>query len=295
MTPTSPRDVLRSAYDGFEFPPCFFGFHDFVVDLARTHGIDFGSCAMQVRLGSAFDVFSAGFLEKGFDPARPSRYPADPPEFLTVIHGPSGGLHWGYYCEDRRRPELFVASYFHSDPLSLEVDGWSIFEAMRGFLERMVVDNRDYLDTDGDPFYRDQLAELDTVRSVLVTYDTGDRPETGSEYLDRYVTTLSPPTARTRDGIGIRVDPSLYRPLSNARDFTRAAFHPPPEEASTAQAEALHLLKQGFPGAAFKLGKDLWCYEDHRARAVELLRAAYVALDRTYLLPNLEVAAELNR
>ncbi len=50
-------------------------------------------------------------------------------------------------------------------------------------------------------------------------------------------------------------------------------------------AEARQALREGFPGTALKLGKDLWAVggERHTEYAYELLDAAYAALGREVL------------
>ena len=45
-------------------------------------------------------------------------------------------------------------------------------------------------------------------------------------------------------------------------------------------AEALALLNAGKPGAALKLGRDLWCWAGEFPECYDLLDAAYGALGR---------------
>jgi hypothetical protein len=284
-------EPISQAYFGIHFPDCFFRFQDFVTALGKEHGVDINNCALQIRLGDAFKVFEPGADIEALNPAVSSRYPNDPPEFFTMIHGPSDGLHWGYYFEDPQEPEYFVASYFHSEPIEFSVDGQNLFEAVRRFLEQSCEDKKDYLEIDGEDVYRKAVAELDLIRDVLRRYATREREETGRAYVETYDFVRSA-TAPTRDHIGVFIERDLYRPLPGAEQFLNPDFTPAPEQVERFLGEAAALLKDGFPGAALKLGKDLWCYEQYRPQSFRALETAYRALGRSTSLKLLNVAKE---
>lgn len=283
--------IIRQAYFGIRFPVSFFRFQSFADDLLTNHGVDVSSCALQIQLGDVFQVFEPDFDRVTFDPAATSRYPNDPPEFLTVIHGPSGGLHWGYYVEDPGEPEYMVASYFHEEPLRFSLDGANLLEALRKILEKSYEDNQDYLEIYGEDEYKEELEELDLIRGVLKNYDTQDRAEVGKEYLEKYGFTRIV-TAQTRDGIGIALPGAKYRPIPDADRFIDPYFTPTPRQVDRYRIEALALLEEGFPGATLKLGKDLWCYDEYREESYKLLAIAYEALGREPLLKLLKLAQE---
>ena len=284
-------ESLRQAYFGIHFPDDFFRFQDFVSVLKAEHGVDINNSAMQIRLGDAFKAFEPGVDIETLNPAVTSRYPNDPPEFFTMIHGPSDGLHWGYYFEDPQEPEYFVASYFHSEPIEFSVDGQNLFEAVRRFLEQGYEDKKDYLEVFGDDDYRREIAELDLIRGVLQKYATQERAETGRAYVETYDFVRSA-TAPTRDRIGVFIERSLYRPLPGAEQFLDPNFTPTPEEVERFTRDAAALLREGFPGAALKLGKDLWCYEQYKAESFRALETAYRALGRSISLKILNIAKE---
>jgi len=281
--------AIQEAYLGILFPYCFFRFHDFVEDLKTAHGIDINRCALQIQLGDAFQVFQPAPDPKSFDPLTTSRYPNDPPEFFTVLHGPSDGLHWGYYFEDPGQPEYFVASYFHNEPLQFSIDGQNLMEAARKFLEQCYEDNKEYLEIHGEEVYVKELEELALIRSVLRNYGTGEREEIGNEYVEKYEYTRQV-TAPTRDGLGIVVGEHLYSPLPDADYFLNPDFTPTPEQVDRYMKEASEKLAEGLPGAALKLGKDLWCYARYKGESFRMLELAYGALNRDTSLALLNIA-----
>ena len=289
--------TIREAYFGIDFPQCFYRFQEFVEKLRTEHRIDINRCALQIQLGDVFQALGPEFDARSYNPALTSRYPNDPPEFFTLVHGPSGGQHWGYYLEDPAEPEFYVASYFHSEPLHFSIDGLNLFEAVRKHLERVYEDNLEYTDMyagdegdEGDE-YKEQLEELDTIRSLLKSYYTGEREETGEAYVETYRYQREV-TAPTRDGIGIRLAGELYRPVPGSERFLNPRFSPGQAEVEHFMEEARQLLELGFPGAELKLGKDLWCYPQYREEAFEVLASAYEALGRTILLRSLQLARQ---
>jgi hypothetical protein len=119
-------------------------------------------------------------------------------------------------------------------------------------------------------------------------YATADRPETGDGYVEKYLWVRPPRSdavvAATRDGMGVVVPPESYRPLS-APDKKLWKRLSKDNGLDAIVAEARAALRDGYPGTALKLGKDLWATPGERQRSLawELLDAAYAALGRDVL------------
>ena len=94
-------------------------------------------------------------------------------------------------------------------------------------------------------------------RSRLMRYMTGERPEVGWEYRDKYGGSNRVVVADTLEGMGIVVPVPLYRPLSLGDEELRARAIAD-ADVSDVVAEAQRALAEGFPGTALKLGRDLW-------------------------------------
>jgi hypothetical protein len=276
--------LLRRLY-GFDFPPDLTAFWDFARRLRPLEPLQ-ALEDLDVSLVGPFEV-----LEGRFDGRTPRlsqllhwRYHDDPPEFFTVLYG-GDGLHWGYYLDDPQAGGSCVASYHAGDVLEIVADGDSLFEAMRLHLEMSYRDMRE----DEAPGLTDGEAarNLDRLRERILPLATGDRPQTGQEYEERYPASSRRSTAvvaRTRDGMGIVAPKGAYRPLS-IRDkalWRRLRKEDDPEDLIS---EARKALVEGFPATALKLGKDLWSVGGDRKTeyAYELLERAYASLGRGVL------------
>jgi hypothetical protein len=278
------RAQLRRLY-GFDFPPDLFAFWDFANRLRPLEPLaafdDLG-----VALIGPFEV-----LWGRFDGRTPRlsqylhwRYHDDPPELFTVLAG-TDGLHWGYYLDDPAAAQGCVASYHAGEALEITPDGDTLFEALRLHLEMGYRDG--LLDRDLGLDDGSELGAFDRVRARFPPDGTGDRPETGEEYEERYPAHSSREArvvAATRDGMGILVPRATYRPLSlrDGKLWQRLGREDDPADLV---AEARQALRDGFPGTALKLGKDLWATggECPSGYAYELLDAAYAALGRGVL------------
>lgn len=60
----------------------------------------------------------------GLDERLESRYRLDPPEFVTVMHGDSDGLHFGLWYDDPAHPPAFVAHNWARDDATTLSSGW---------------------------------------------------------------------------------------------------------------------------------------------------------------------------
>jgi hypothetical protein len=277
---TTPEQRLRDAY-GFAFPDDFFRFREF---LDRLPG-DLLAEACDMRPAYPFAA-AAGRPPREYPehPLWEDRYYKDLPEFVTVFYGTTDGVHWGYFFDAPGALPSVVAHYWHSDTFEHVFDGDHLFEAVRVQVEGIERDCRDYLEMDDDPeeagYYRERLEQLATVRTELARFWGADRPETGLAYFDAYDKSGGRvSTAPTRSLMGIVVPGGKYRPLS-ADPFARPAGHLHAPQIKAVTAEALRLLGGGFPGAALKLGHDLWVWANDFPECYTLLDAAYAALGR---------------
>jgi hypothetical protein len=289
-TPQQRRAQLRRLY-GFDFPDDLFAFWEFARRLRPLEPPRALEDALGVHLVGPFEVLAGRF--DGRTPRHSQllhwRYHDDPPEFFTALAGTIDGLHWGYYLDDRAGGAGCVAHYWARDAFELEADGDTLFEAVRLELEHRHRDCEDYLaeDEDNAPQYRAALDQLGALRKHLMRHATGDRPEVGDEYAERYAGVTAREgrvVAETMEGMGIVVPPGAYRPLS-LPDRKLWPYLRKEKEPSDVVAEARQALREGFPGTALKLGKDLWATTGRRktAYAYELLDGAYAALGREVL------------
>jgi hypothetical protein len=283
------RARLRAEY-GFDFPDDFYRFWDFINRLAPLDPLHALSEPLGVVLVGPYEVLAGRF--DGRVPQHSLllhwRYYDDPPEFFTVLAG-GDGLHWGWYLDGPAIGDGCIASYHARDTFDLSTDGDNLFEAMRLYLEYTLADNEIdreiHPDRAGD--YEAQQEQLDSLRDLLMKHATGDRPETGEEYTERWpgVTCRQERmVAETKEGMGIVVPPETYRTLSrDDRQLWRYLRRT--DDPADVVEEARQSLRDGFPGTALKLGKDLWAMtgETKTAYAYELLDAAYAALGRETL------------
>ena len=283
------RTRLQAEY-GFDFPDDFRRFWEFVSRLSPLDPLNALAEVAGVVLVGPFEVLSGRFDGRvpRYSLLLHWRYHDDPPEFFTVLAGDTDGLHWGYYLDDPGEPGC-VASYYARDAFELSTDGDSLFEALRLHLEYRYRDNEEYRaeDEENTAAYDEELRKLDELRRRLMRYETADRPETGEEYTTLYAGISrreSAVVAATREGMGIVMPEDLYRPLSlDDNKLWRTVRRS--EEPESLIAEAWQALRDGFPGTALKLGKDLWAVggEARSALAMELMDAAYQALERPIL------------
>jgi hypothetical protein len=287
---TRRRQQLRQLY-GFEFPEDFFAFWEFVVRLRPLEPLTALADATDIHLVGPYEVLAGRF--DGRSPRYSLylhwRYYMDPPEFFTVLAGNVDRLHWGYYLDDPAAGSGCVASYYAADVFELTSDGDTLFEAVRlsleetyrGVLEARAVDPCSAADFDA------HLLQLDELRLALCQYGTAERRQTGEDYVEKYLGKSRRNrriTAQTREGMGIVVPPKRYRrlALSDRKLWSRLRKDRNPRRLVE---EAQQALREGFPGTALKLGKELWAAggEHQTMYSYELLDAAYEALGREVL------------
>lgn len=263
---------LEQVY-GLPFPESFFTFWEF----AQTYSsllADEG-----IELVGPFDLLKEAPSIPGNPLWRQARYYNDPPEFLTIACGAMDGLHWGYYVDDPSHPTFPVASYFSGDA-EISMRGDTLFEALRMDIE---VDYAACLEMENERYdpagNEERIRQISRLRSALQNYEREKRFEEGEAYEDKYPVKRHI-SAPTRDGMGIVVPEGSYIPLSGNDPFQRWNYEPGQEDVRKSTTEAMHLLARGYPGAALKLGKDLWFFQEFSEISYALLDAAYTELRR---------------
>lgn len=278
----TPEQRIRDFY-GFDFPDDFFRFREFMAELPRKLLED--ACDM-VPTG-AFNI-AAGRKPKDYPdhPYWEDRYYNDLPEFVTVLRGSIDGLHWGYVFDAPGERPPVVAHFWNSDTIEHDIDGDTLFEAVRYRLEESESEYQEMMEDDPDEaaYYRKRLKQVDKLRDKLSKYFGADRPETGEDYTDLYDgSAWRKPVAETWDHLGIIVPKGKYRKLKSdpfadphtgeERKITKVVV-------KSLVAEARKQLAAGYPGAALKLGRDLWVWARPHPVCYELLDEAYAALGR---------------
>jgi hypothetical protein len=278
-TRESARERLRDLY-GFDFPDDFFRFREFLAALPD------GLLAEAADLRPAFPFAAADGKRPTDHPKNPlweDRYYDDPPEFVTLFHGGTDGLHWGYHFDDPGRLPPVVVHYYSRDAYQYGEDGDDVWEAVRHQVESSHRDFEEGQENEEDEpeYYEEKFEELEQVRAVLARHWPARRPEVGEDYLDRYGVTRRKATAPTWDGLGVVLQKKQYRPLK-ADPIARkpGRIEPNARAVPGAAEEALKLTADGYPGAALQLGRELWVFPDHFGTSYRLLDAAYEALGR---------------
>ncbi len=283
------REQLRSLY-GFDFPEDLFRFWEFASRQRPLEPLE-ALALIQTLLVGPLEVLAGRFDGRvpRYSLLLHWRYYADPPEFFTVLAAGTDGLHWGYYLDDPATASGCMASYFARDAFELCPEGDNLFATVRLRIEECYRDWDEYRQEDPEHAaeYEDSLRQADALRSALCRYATADRAETGEEYVEKYQTQTARTervVAGTLDGMGIVVPEGKYRPLPLSDRKLRARLRKDDNPRDLVDA-AWQALREGFPGTALKLGKDLWAAggEHQTMYAYELLDAAYEALKREVL------------
>jgi len=253
------RKLIAAEY-GVRFPDDLFAFHEFMRAEPRR--------CKQLGLAADGPLALLANLDR---PPRDDRFFNDPPEFFTVLRGPIDGLHWGYWFDQPGELDPVVVSYDADDAFAIRVDGATLFEAVRKYIETSGADDADHV------AMREALAKhVPALRK---------RREVGDAYLKKYGdVTIRKPTVQTRTRLGIVVDRKRYRPLGQRDPFTKKTdYWPEASDVKRYVAAARKATADGYPETALKLGHDLWIYRDHHAASHEMLGLAYSALGRDTL------------
>jgi hypothetical protein len=107
----------------------------------------------------------------GLDERLESRYRLDPPEFVTVMHGDGGGLHYGLWYDDPAHlPHEVVKNWARDDPTTLDTETTTplgvLREEMDDFREELGFDNEEDDDLDENDLDENERAGLAAGRAV---------------------------------------------------------------------------------------------------------------------------------
>jgi Uncharacterised conserved protein (DUF2228) len=292
MSSITPNIRLNEAY-GFSFPADFYRCQAYLQAL-QVAGLQLQDAPLELQPGVAFQGFDEALDVTTFNPLQQSRYRFDPPEFFTVLGGNTDGLHWGYYSDHPEAGEWVVASYYHSDAYEFSIDGYTLLEAIRTYLERVDAGLQDYLATDAAhaATYRQWMARLAQMRTILMQFETGERPEMRLAYLEKYqVQRLV--TAPNSAGMGLVVDGATYHETAEiAALFRKIHFAEADEQRLLELAAAC--IAQGYTGTALRIAQELWPRtKTHFPEVCALLDGLYTHLDRPSLRQALQAAATM--
>ena len=286
------RARIKAEY-GFDFPDDFYEFWELATRLSPLDPLNALQEATGVTLVGPFEVLSGRF--DGRVPKHSLllhwRYYLDPPEFFTVLAGNSDGQHWGYVLDDPDGGQpAGVASYYARDAYEFSADGDNLFEAYRLHLEEHDRDCQDYRDDEPDEadYYDEVQGQIAKQRERLMKYATGNRKETGEDYIELYAGVSSRNdriVAETWGGLGVVAAKKQYRKPSVKdkqlwKDMFKKRF-----AAGPIVEEARQALAKGHPATALKVGRDLWvaCEGRNLELACDLMDEAYAALGREAL------------
>jgi hypothetical protein len=279
---TSPlgrrRELLRERY-GFDFPDDLVAFWEFANRLRPLEPLSAFQDTLGLALVGPFEVLAGRFDGRAtrYSQLLHWRYHYDPPEFFTVFAA-GDGLHWGYFLDDPPGSPSCVARYYADEPFEVTDAGDDLFEAVRQELEEQSEDCATSAAEEPEEAaaHEARRRDLDGLREHLTRWGShraGPVPPPRKESV----------VASTRDGMGIVVARELYRPLSMP-DKRLWKYLLSTDDPGPVVEEARRALREGFPGTALKLGRELWSLGDERtAYAFELLDAAHTALGRGVL------------
>ncbi|WP_173092149.1 DUF2228 domain-containing protein [Actinomadura verrucosospora] len=284
---------------GIEMPDAIFRYWLFLLSLGPVEQRVLHD--MELRPYGIMNLFDdpACLPREGLDVRVHGRYYRDPPEFLTFMHGGTDGLHFGLWYDDGRTC-TGVASYYNNDGGGVGLPSGTPLEAVREQIEW----RQAHLDSEageGEPIAANLAEErfrLRALREVLMTFETGDRPEEGNVYHETYrdgsevLEDGDPSRFETLDGGGALADGESVVPRGRQRPYDRydwcTNLHNQligdPGAVAAWVTEALRRCAAGDPTSALTLGRDLhWASGgdvERERQAHELLVAAYRALGR---------------
>jgi hypothetical protein len=289
---SKPEQRIRDFY-GFAFPDDFFRFREFMGSLPP--GILRDTCDMHPAF--PFDV-ADGQPPQDYPehPLWEDRYYHDLPEFITLFNGTVDGLHYGYVLDAPGELPPVVAHYWHSDTFQHTIVGDTLFEATRWYVE---ASERDVLEMAEDPCEADycqkRREQVTALQTALSRVWGAERKQTGEEYLNEFHgSRWRKPVAKTWDELGIVTRPAQYTRLASD-PFAGYSVDPPRRQVEELASEAMQFLRAGRPGAALKLGRDLWVWASEFPECYTLLDAAYSELRREPLRKLLAAARDWRR
>lgn len=273
---------------GLSLPDHFFHFHSFWRSLGDEELL-----AMEELELAPFGLDTAVFddpevgVEGGLDPRLVGRYFRDPPEFLTVLHGGSDGLHFGLWY-DTPAVCAGVCWYYNNDGVLLEPPRGTLLSVLGERLEARLSDEAR---TELVPGHLRQSTPEDTarrfrlrlLREALLAFESSEETENRHEEETKSYRSSDPARLATVDGAGLvargtTVESRVKSNLAALFEMTKRCADPDYLHSRVEQARDQCVA--GDPTEALALGRDLhWTAssEGMNKAARELLVMAYEA------------------
>jgi hypothetical protein len=251
----------------FEFQAFWNGLHP--VEREAAYSLDL----VPMGLLDLFDDTVEQRRIDGLDLRLHGRYYRDPPEFFTVLHGGTDGLHYGLWYDDPSAPPAFIASYYNNDGGELGLFPGALLDMVREQLGRRMEELEDEEPGEGD----DAWLQLEVLREALDAFAPSAKP----------VPALPGHRLDTVDGAGALVRPEDPEHARDPEQLYQELSRIEPEALRERVAAALASCEAGDPSEALALGRDLhWLshgVHEREEAAAAVLEAAYRALGRTAL------------
>lgn len=252
------QQKLKDLYN-IQFPDALFNLHEFMI--SRT-GTDEKSMALSV-----IGLYPVGPLELllEFDDLLDAklidnvllhyRYYRDVPEFFTCLTGECDGEHWGMLLDEPTRGFRGVASYYNNDGAPIAVYG-SLFDAILSRCDERISSCQEWIEeSDDSEEIEDYQRQIEDIIQFRFEFE-------------KFLAKSSLLVDEDRpEGLYSDTGLSVIRP----EDFNPDTY-----------GEAI---------AALAKGRSLWYWhgEEHSSRAYNLLRGAYVTLERYELIRILDI------
>lgn len=223
---------------------------------------------------------------KGLDERLEGRFRLDPPEFVSIMHGDSDGLHYGLWYDDPRDPPTRIAHNYARDDATTGSHGKLTGLAELVYeIEELIYDPPD--DDEAEAARVEML--LLPARKALAAFAGADQEAVAKDGIDQ----LRYPRQVDIDacGIGLVLPPDSgdardhHTQRAHRSDVYRAAHKASSPELAQWIAEARQELDRGLPALALVIGRELHFYDidEYRADGLDLLVRAYRAMGRDAL------------
>jgi hypothetical protein len=275
------REILKELY-GLEFPDSLFHLHEFFRGLTEAE-LD----ALSMHPSGLLKVLDLPRTKLAkLQPKYPMllhwRFYRDPPEFFSCLHGECDGEHWGLLLDEPEKGFRGMAAYYNNDGDNIRVYT-SPFDAVLAQIDAFLDETDEMIDA--DPGHEDDYREQERIRIGL------------RGKVERYMAEHAVPLDEGRPrgvpndtGLSLIVPGKrLKQPPSVSEDHQLADKGCPRVEGMI--REALDGCGSGQPLAALGIGRSLhyWGGREYASDAYQLLRSAYLALDRPALVRVLDV------
>ncbi|MEV0455874.1 ADP-ribosylation family protein [Catellatospora methionotrophica] len=243
-----------------------------------------------LRQGGITDYFQTGGLDlkgrDGLDERLESRFRKDPPEFVTVMHGNTDGLHYGLWYDDPAEPPSFVAHNYARD----SAETWtSDMPTPLAQVHQRLNDCDDEARYDQEHDTPQSRWRRYAVRRAVEAFAGADRQAQEQTGISRWAQSNRPAIVGSL-GPALPSDAGDPRGSYEQKEYRYQAYVTRSPEVSVMVEEAEQELRNGKSAFALVLGRELhWIdIDDYRATSLRLLTAAYRTLGRNALA---EIAA----